>query len=67
MKNRRIFAIEWSEDLGPMWMNEDNLMIVLQMYGVYEAHKLVVEDVTDELALHKESPILRRIVEGEPS
>lgn len=25
----RKFSIEWPDDLGPMWMNRDNLLIVL--------------------------------------
>ena len=39
---RRTFALEWDKDLGPMWMNADNLRSCLP------AGIKTVEDVTVE-------------------
>ncbi len=42
---KRLFSIEWDDDLGPMWMNKDNLAICVNAYvGV---GGLEFEDVTD--------------------
>ncbi len=46
----RAFKIQWKDDLGPMWMNRDNL---LQCLGTttHTGKGLVLEvyDITDEL------------------
>ena len=41
---RRLFAIEWNDDLGPMWMNKDNLMACLNAYCPNT--EFVVEDIS---------------------
>ena len=42
---RRLFAIEWDDELGPMWMNKDNLMACLVAYCPNT--DFVTDDVTD--------------------
>lgn len=46
----RAFKIKWQEDLGPMWMNVDNLAQCLTT-KTYTGEGLVekIEDVTDQL------------------
>jgi hypothetical protein len=40
-----LFTIEWDDELGPMWMNKDNLAACVNAYvGVND---LKFEDVTD--------------------
>ena len=41
---KRIFSIEWDDELGPMWMNRDNLLICLNNY----CHDIdfIIEDIT---------------------
>ena len=29
---KRIFEIEFPDDLGPMWMNKDNLLLTINAY-----------------------------------
>jgi hypothetical protein len=43
---KRTFTIEFPEDLGPMWMNKDNLLICLQ--NTCPNTKFEVEDVTKD-------------------
>jgi hypothetical protein len=43
---KRTFEIEWNDDLGPMWMNADNLMACLVAYCPNT--KLGTTDVTDK-------------------
>jgi hypothetical protein len=42
---KRIFSIEWDDDLGPLWMNKDNLAICVNAYVGVDG--LEFEDVTD--------------------
>jgi len=49
---KRIFSIEWPDDLGQMWMNKDNLLLCLNAYC--ENTDFVIEDVTDEITSLKE-------------
>lgn len=47
---KRIFSIEYKNDLGPMWMNKDNLLICLNTKEhCGEGAILKVEDLTDYL------------------
>ncbi len=45
---RRLFAIEWDDELGPMWMNIDNLMACLVAYC--PNIDFVTDDITDEIS-----------------
>ena len=46
----RTFSIAFEDDLGPMWMNKDNLLICLNTKEhCGEGTILEVEDVTDRL------------------
>jgi len=38
-------TLEWNDDLGPRWMNEDNLMTILSLKG-YSTDTLRVKSVT---------------------
>jgi len=44
---KRTFEIEWDDDLGPMWMNADNLMACLVAHCPNT--KFGTTDVTDTL------------------
>jgi len=43
---KRIFEIEWPDDLGLLWMNRDNLLICLT--EVCPRTRFTVRDVTDD-------------------
>jgi len=46
---KRVFEIEWKDELGPMWMNKDNLLSCLRSVdhcGIGTV--LEVKDVTEE-------------------
>lgn len=45
---KRIFTIEWPDDLGPLWMNKDNLLLCLNAYC--ENIPFITEDVSDKIA-----------------
>ena len=45
----RMFEIEWKDELGPMWMNEDNLGSCLFTDTYCTDDLCAIEDVTDEL------------------
>jgi len=53
---KRIFSIEYPDDLGPFWMNEDNLLLCLNAYC--KNVKFVVDDVTDRVAGEVENTVL---------
>ena len=42
---KRIFSIEWPDDLGELWMNKDNLLLCLDAYCTNT--KFTVEDLTE--------------------
>ena len=42
----RVFKIEWPDDLGPMWLNQDNLMFCL--LSVCKNTPFTVTDVTNK-------------------
>lgn len=46
---RRMFLIEWPDDLGPMWMNEDNLMLCINAYCENKDGHIRATDVTDRI------------------
>lgn len=44
---KRTFEIEWDDDLGPMWMNEGNLLVCLGTpHCIGEDVRLSIRDVT---------------------
>lgn len=43
---KRTFEIEFPDDLGPLWMNRDNLLLCLTAYC--RNTRFVVRDVTDD-------------------
>jgi len=60
---KRIFSIEWPEDLGPMWMSKDNLIACLfsnSCVGGQFVPKIKVEDITEEAPTQKEVEELSR-------
>lgn len=57
---KRIFELEWDEELGEMWMNEDNLAICLYTDTHTSANLVAIKDVTEE----KMDEIKTRCVKG---
>lgn len=51
MSFKRIFEIEFDEDLGLLWMNEDNLLLCIDSYCKPGLCK--VKDITDKLTFDK--------------
>lgn len=46
----RLFAISWDDDLGPLWMNKDNLRLCLESpEHIGPAIKLGIGDLTDHV------------------
>jgi hypothetical protein len=46
---RRIFAIDYPDENGPMWMNVDNLQLIIDSYCKdNKNHGIIVTDITDE-------------------
>ena len=55
--SKRIFAIEWPSDLGPMWLNQDNLqrlMFTREYIANHLAQTIPVQDVTEEFYIDAE-------------
>jgi len=46
---KRIFEIEFPDDLGPMWMNKDNLLLTINAYCDNTDGKIKVKDITEEV------------------
>jgi len=45
---KRIFVIEYPDDLGPFWMNKDNLLLCLNAYCPNTKFK--ISDITDKVS-----------------
>lgn len=46
----RVFTIQWSDHLGPLWMNKDNLRLCLESKEhVGPRVKLEISDITDHV------------------
>lgn len=45
---KRVFELEFDDDLGPMWMNEDNLASCLFSETHISNVKVGIKDITDD-------------------
>jgi hypothetical protein len=48
-RHKRVFLVEWNEDLGPEWMNKDNLEICLFTAESTRRQLLGVTEITEEI------------------
>ncbi len=49
MKMKRVFEVEWDDELGPFWMNKDSLLACLNTkLHCGEGLILDVKDITEE-------------------
>ena len=46
---KRVFEIEFPDDYGEMWMNQDNLMLCINAYCKNEDGEIKAIDVTDKV------------------
>ena len=46
---KRVFEIEFPDELGEMWMNQDNLMLCINAYCENNDGKIKATDITSEL------------------
>ncbi len=46
---KRVFEIEFPDELGEMWMNRDNLMICINAYCDTKDGRIKTTDVTDSV------------------
>lgn len=44
---KRVFVIEFPDHLGPLWMNEDNLMLCINACCANKNGKIKAKDITD--------------------
>ena len=58
---KRIFEIEFPNELGEMWMNQDNLMLCINAYCENKDGKIKATDVTDKVAYLSEDQKLPKI------
>lgn len=45
---RRYFVIDYPDELGPLWMNQDNLMLCINSYCGNHDGRIKATDVTPE-------------------
>ena len=45
---KRTFTIEYPDDCGPLWMNVDNLLLVMTTRWHTSNAEITVEDITDD-------------------
>ena len=46
---KRVFEIEFPDELGEMWMNQDNLMLCINAYCDNKDGRIKATDVTDSV------------------
>ncbi len=55
---KRVFEIEFPDELGEMWMNQDNLMLCINAYCENRDSKIRATDVTGKVVYLSEDQTL---------
>lgn len=52
---KRVFEIEFPDELGEMWMNQDNLMLCINAYCENKDGRIRATDVTSKVVTYQKT------------